>query len=60
MSDLEKRIASLEAINSIENLKHTYLNACDAKDVQAMMLTLKRAHVISTMAKSVYSITERI
>ena len=41
MSDLEKRIASLEAINSIENLKHTYLNACDAKDVQTMMLTFK-------------------
>ena len=41
MSDLEKRIASLEAINSIESLKHTYLNACDAKDVNAMMLTFK-------------------
>ena len=41
MSDLEKRIASLEAINSIENLKHTYLNACDAKDVEAMMSTFK-------------------
>ena len=41
MSDLEKRIASLEAINNIENLKHTYLNACDAKDVQTMMLTFK-------------------
>ena len=38
-SDLEKRVQELEDILAIQNLKHTYLNACDAKDVQAMIGT---------------------
>lgn len=37
--DLEKRVQELEAILAIQHLKHTYLNACDAKDVQAMIGT---------------------
>jgi hypothetical protein len=38
-SDLEKRVQELEDILAIQHLKHTYLNACDAKDVQAMIGT---------------------
>ncbi|WP_235737917.1 nuclear transport factor 2 family protein [Nocardioides alcanivorans] len=30
-SSLEERIAALEAIEAIKNLKHAYLRACDAK-----------------------------
>ena len=37
--DLEKRVQELEDILAIQNLKHTYLNACDTKDVQAMIST---------------------
>jgi len=36
MSDLEKRIAKLEAESDIRKLKARYLNACDAKDVEAI------------------------
>ena len=32
--DLEKRVQELEDILAIQHLKHAYLNACDAKDVQ--------------------------
>ena len=38
--DLESRVQALEDIMAIENLKHTYLNACDAKDVELMKTTL--------------------
>lgn len=31
---LEQRVARLEAINDIEQLKHRYLRACDAKDAE--------------------------
>lgn len=37
--DLEKRIQELEDILAIQNLKHTYLIACDAKDVKGMIAT---------------------
>jgi hypothetical protein len=37
--DLEKRIQELEDILAIQNLKHTYLNACDVKDVKGMIAT---------------------
>tara|TARA_B100000959_G_C14856651_1_gene572461 strand:- start:471 stop:953 length:483 start_codon:yes stop_codon:yes gene_type:complete len=37
--NLEKRVQELEDILAIQNLKHTYLNACDTKDVQAMIST---------------------
>lgn len=36
MSDLEVRIARLEAESDIRKLKARYLNACDAKDVAAI------------------------
>ena len=36
MSDLEARIAKLEAESDIRKLKARYLNACDAKDVAAI------------------------
>ncbi|MCW6530947.1 nuclear transport factor 2 family protein [Sphingomonas lycopersici] len=36
MSDLETRIARLEAESDIRRLKARYLNACDAKDVDAI------------------------
>lgn len=36
MSDLEARIARLEAESDIRRLKARYLNACDAKDVEAI------------------------
>lgn len=36
MSDLEARIARLEAESDIRRLKARYLNACDAKDVDAI------------------------
>jgi ketosteroid isomerase-like protein len=36
MSDLESRIARLEAEGDIRRLKARYLNACDAKDVDAI------------------------
>lgn len=36
MSDLEARIARLEAESDIRKLKARYLNACDAKDVEAI------------------------
>ena len=36
MSDLETRIAKLEAESDIRKLKARYLNACDAKDVEAI------------------------
>ena len=39
--DLESRVQELEDIMAIENLKHTYLNACDAKDVELMKSTFK-------------------
>ena len=42
--DLEKRVQILENILAIENLKHTYLNACDAKDVELMKSTLNAEH----------------
>ncbi|NLT29685.1 MAG: nuclear transport factor 2 family protein [Propionibacterium sp.] len=35
MTDLEQRIAELEAREEIKQLKHRYLRACDAKDPQA-------------------------
>ena len=37
--NLEKRVQELEDILAIQHLKHAYLNACDAKDVQAMIKT---------------------
>ena len=42
--DLESRVQELEDIMAIENLKHTYLNACDAKDVELMKSTFKADH----------------
>ena len=36
MSDLEARVARLEAESDIRKLKARYLNACDAKDVEAI------------------------
>jgi len=36
MADLEARIARLEAESDIRRLKARYLNACDAKDVEAI------------------------
>ena len=42
--DLEKRVQTLENILAIENLKHAYLNACDAKDVELMKSTLRAHH----------------
>lgn len=36
MSDLERRIARLEAESEIRRLKARYLNACDAKDIDAI------------------------
>ena len=36
MTDLETRIARLEAESDIRRLKARYLNACDAKDVDAI------------------------
>ncbi|MFZ5956560.1 nuclear transport factor 2 family protein [Pseudomonas knackmussii] len=33
---LEQRIARLEALEAIRQLKHRYLNACDLKDVAAI------------------------
>jgi ketosteroid isomerase-like protein len=36
MTDLETRIARLEAESQIRRLKARYLNACDAKDVDAI------------------------
>lgn len=36
MSDLEARITKLEAESDIRKLKARYLNACDAKDVDAI------------------------
>ncbi len=33
---LEQRIAALEALESIRQLKHRYLNACDLKEVEAI------------------------
>lgn len=33
---LEQRIARLEALEAIRQLKHRYLNACDLKDVAAV------------------------
>ncbi|MEM9013722.1 MAG: nuclear transport factor 2 family protein [Pseudomonadota bacterium] len=36
MSDLERRIETLEAESAIRKLKARYLNACDAKDVDAI------------------------
>ena len=41
--DLESRVQILEDIMAIENLKHTYLNACDAKDVELMKSTFSRS-----------------
>lgn len=34
--NLEQRIARLEALEAIRQLKHRYLNACDRKDVAAI------------------------
>ncbi|MDH4585167.1 nuclear transport factor 2 family protein [Pseudomonas sp. BN415] len=34
--NLEQRLARLEAIEAIRQLKHRYLNACDLKDVEAI------------------------
>ena len=42
--DLEKRVQALEDVIAIKNLKHTYLNACDAKDVELMKTTLNAEH----------------
>ncbi len=36
MTDLESRVARLEAESDIRRLKARYLNACDAKDVDAI------------------------
>jgi len=36
MSDLEARLSKLEAESDIRRLKARYLNACDAKDADAM------------------------
>ncbi|MGF6694228.1 nuclear transport factor 2 family protein [Pseudomonas sp. D(2018)] len=33
---LEQRLARLEALEAIRQLKHRYLNACDLKDVEAI------------------------
>lgn len=34
--ELEQRIARLEALEEIRELKHRYLNACDTKDVEVI------------------------
>jgi len=34
--ELEQRIARLEALEEIRELKHRYLNACDTKDVETI------------------------
>ena len=34
--DLEQRIARLEALEAIRQLKHRYLNACDLKEVEVI------------------------
>lgn len=36
MTDLEARIAKLEAIEAIKALKHKYFNACDAKEADVV------------------------
>ena len=36
MADIERRLARLEAESDIRRLKARYLNACDAKDVEAI------------------------
>lgn len=36
MSDIERRLARLEAESEIKRLKARYLNSCDAKDVDAI------------------------
>ena len=33
LKHLEQRIAQLEALEAIRQLKHRYLNACDLKEV---------------------------
>ena len=33
---LEQRIARLEALEAIRQLKHRYLNACDLKEVESI------------------------
>ena len=38
-NNLETRVQMLEDILAIQTLKHTYLNACDAKDVPALIST---------------------
>ena len=37
--NLEVRVKVLEDTLAIQHLKHRYLNACDAKDVSAMIAT---------------------
>ena len=46
MTDLEPRIARLEAESDIRRLKARYLNACDAKDVDAIRACFTEAAVI--------------
>lgn len=34
--DFEQRLARLEALEAIRQLKHRYLNACDLKEVEVI------------------------
>lgn len=47
MTDLESRIARLEAESDIRRLKARYLNACDAKDVDAIRACFTEDAVIN-------------
>lgn len=47
MTDLETRIIRLEAESDIRRLKARYLNACDAKDVEAIRACFTADAVIS-------------
>lgn len=43
---LEQRIARLEALEAIRELKHRYLNACDLKDVAAIRACFAQGPVL--------------
>jgi hypothetical protein len=44
--NLEQRIARLEALEAIRQLKHRYLNACDRKDVTAIRACFAEGEVL--------------
>lgn len=43
---LEQRIARLEALEAIRQLKHRYLNACDRKDVEVIRACFAAGEVL--------------